>query len=322
MILALGLVGIPQIRLTSGWANYLFTPGSSLSSYGEMIAKREIHRILNTPRQSVSSIYYGTTSEQISLLETAVTAIRSLEVYPPLARSSQPRLWHTDLHMGNIFVSEQDPSQILSIIDWQSIQVAPTFLQARWPEFVTPPKDYKTGFTQPELPDNYSQLDSDEQEIAKYQRGLALRTKAYEVANFINDQVHHDAMNVPSVFRELFIRCGETREVGCVPLRSCLIELSTSWGDLKLPITCPFSFTKDEICTHESQFREYQEWNKVRGFAKEYLGTDDEGWISPELDFAEMRVRNENLLNLFLEKMAGNKSPEEVRKMWPFLDEP
>ena len=73
--------------------------------------------------------------------------MRLLETHPLLACSSQPRLWHTDLHMGNIFVSEQDPSQILSFIDWQLIQIAPTFLQARWPEFVTPPKGYKTGLT-------------------------------------------------------------------------------------------------------------------------------------------------------------------------------
>jgi len=171
------------------------------------------------------------------------------------------------------------------------------------------------------LPDDYSQLDPEEQEIAKYQRGLAYRTKAYEVSNFINNPVHHDAMNIPRVFRELFLHCGETWEVGCVPLRACLIELSTSWGDLKLSGACPFSFTKDELCAHEDQFKEYQEWHKVRDFAKEYLSTDDEGWVSPELDFDEMLVRNRNLLNLYLDKMAGDKSPAEVRKMWPFLEE-
>jgi hypothetical protein len=209
----------------------------------------------------------------------------------------------------------------LSFIDWQSIQVAPTFLQARWPEVVTPPKDYKTGFTQPELPDDYDQLDPKEQEVARYQWGLANRAKAYEVSNFLNDQVHHDAMNVPQVFRELFLRCSEIWEVGCALLRACLIELFTSWEDLNLSGTCPFSFSKDELSTHEDQFREYQEWHKVRDFAKEYLSTDDEGWISPELDFAEMRMRNRNLLNLFIEQMAGNKPPEEARKMWPFLEE-
>ena len=321
MISTQGLVGISQDLVTSGRANCVFTPGPSLSSYGEMLAKREIYRIQNVPRRNSSPIYYGTASEQIWLLQTAVTAMRSLEAYTLLARSSQPRLWHTDLHMGNIFVSEQDPSRILSFIDWQSTQVAPTFLQARWPEFVTPPKGYKTGFTQPELPDNYDQLNPEDQEIEKYKWGLANRTKAYEVSNFLNDQIHHDAMNVPRVFRELFLRCGETWDVGCVPLRACLIELSTSWGDLKLPGTCPFSFQKDELYAHEDQFREYQEWLKVRDFAKEYLSTDDEGWISPELDFAEMRIRNRNLLNLFVEQMAGERSPEEARKMWPFPEE-
>jgi hypothetical protein len=319
MISTRDLVCISLILYSDKRTNCFFTLGSSLSSYGTMLVKREIHRIQNIPRRNPSCPHYSSSSEKISLLQTAMTAMKSLDAYAPLTNHSQPRLWHTDLHMGNIFVSSQDPSKISSLIDWQSIQIAPSFLQARWPEFVTPPKGYKTGFTKPELPDTYEQMDAEEKEIAKYQWGLANRTKAYEVSNFLNDRVHHDAMNVPRVFRDLFIHCGEIWEVGCVPLRACLIDLFESWDDLELPSPCPFSFEKDELRAHEEQFREYTEWNEARDFAKEYLGTDDDGWISPELDFDEIRARNGRLLDLFVERMKGEKDPEEARRMWPFL---
>lgn len=128
-------------------------------------------------------------------------------------------------------------------------------------------------------------------------------------------------MNIPSVFRELFIRCGEAWDTGCVPLRACLIELSSSWRELELSDGCPVSFTGEEFASHEMQFKEYDEWHKAREFAKEYLGTDDEGWIPPEANFAEICAQNKELFNLFLDRTAGEKSPEEARKMWPFIEQ-
>jgi hypothetical protein len=295
--------------------------GLSLSAYGEMLAKREMHRILNTPRSNTSPMYYGTPSELISLLRTTITVMRVLETHPLLARSAHPRLWHTDLHMGNIFVAEQDPSRIVSLIDWQSIQVAPMFLQARWPVFLTPPKTHKPGFTEPQLPADFDKLDSDEQDLARDEWQRATNAKLYEAGSYLNDHAAYEAMNVPSVFWKLFVRCGEIWEVGCVPLRECLIEIFLSWAELGLPGTPPFSFREDEIRTHISQFKEYEECGIVRDFAKEYLDTYGDGWIPPEADFAEYCVQNKKLLNLFLDQMAGEMAPEEARKMWPFLED-
>jgi len=47
-----------------------------------------------------------------------------------LEKFQQPSIWHTDLHLGDIFVSQDSPPQILSLIDWQSVPIAPLFLQA------------------------------------------------------------------------------------------------------------------------------------------------------------------------------------------------
>ena len=46
---------------------------------------------------------------------------------------SGPVLWHTDLHLGNIFVSPDLPGTIEGIIDWQSSQIYPLFIQGSIP---------------------------------------------------------------------------------------------------------------------------------------------------------------------------------------------
>lgn len=48
------------------------------------------------------------------------------------------------------------------------------------------------------------------------------------------------------------------------------------------------------------------------------LHTDAEGWISPELDFEEKQRQNKELLGLLIERMAEEKTANEVTKMWPF----
>ncbi|PLB47576.1 hypothetical protein P170DRAFT_447520 [Aspergillus steynii IBT 23096] len=84
-------------------------------------------------------------------------------------------------------------------------------------------------------------------------------------------------MNVPCVFRELFIRTGETSDVGVVSLRECLIEIFQNWSN-----------------------------------------TDAEGWVAPQLDFAEKQSQNKELLSMYIARMEGKESPEEARRIWPF----
>ena len=181
-----------------------------------------------------------------------------------------------------------------------------------------PPHNYTKGLVKPKLPENFEQMDPDDKELAKYEMKQATSAKAYEVSTYLENRRAHNAMNIPRVFRELFVRCGETSEVGVIPLRACLIEIFQSWSQLGFTGECPYSFTPAEIQEHDSQFREYADWHRVQRLARECLDTDAEGWISPEMNIAEKRRQNEELRNMFVERMAGEKSAEEARKMWPF----
>ncbi|KAE8316763.1 phosphotransferase enzyme family protein [Aspergillus transmontanensis] len=275
-------------------------PWNTVADLGKSIAMRELYQISSKhPNDKQPTSGRASIQEQTQLLE-------------------YPTLWHSDLHMGNIFVSPDESSRIVSLIDFQSLSILPFFLQAQWPVFLKPPQNYIEGLVQPKLPGDFSELDEEGKTTALQELSQSKLAKAYEVATFLENRVAHNAMHIPRVFRELFIRCGEVSEVGVVPLRECLIEIFRNWSSLSFTGQCPYSFCAEEIATHEHQFSEYRAWNEVQRLAQECLDTDAEGWIAPQLNIEEKRRQNSELLSLYIKRMAGEKSPDEARAMWPF----
>ncbi|ETI22030.1 hypothetical protein G647_06100 [Cladophialophora carrionii CBS 160.54] len=298
--------------------NATLAPWLSLTEFGTALAQREIHRISQEPQGVHTVNHRGTAAEHVLLLETTIEVMKVVGTHSDLLHHSRPTLCHTDLHMGNIFVSEDDPSEISAFIDWQFIQIGPMFLQARWPVFLTPPKDYPVGIVKPKLPDDYEDLDEEGKKEADYRFKQAMTAKAYEIRCLLDNKDAYDAMQVPRVYRELFIRCGNTWEEGPAPLRECLIAISNNWHELGLPGECPYTFQAADIQKHEKQFEDYKEWHLAREFAKEYLDTDADGWIPPEIDFNRKQEQNKALFALYVERVAGQMSQEKIGMMGPF----
>jgi hypothetical protein len=120
---------------------------------------------------------------------------------PVLKKSVQLTIWQTDLHLGNIFVSEDSPPQILSLIDWQSIPIPPLFLQARWPVFLEPPDDYPEGLVKPKLASNYNELDGEEKKLADFKFNEINQAKGYEISSRLNNEPGYRAMTLPRVLK-------------------------------------------------------------------------------------------------------------------------
>ncbi|KAJ5203019.1 hypothetical protein N7449_005098 [Penicillium cf. viridicatum] len=296
-------------------------PWYSISTLGVSIAKREMLRISKNGQQDQALFYKGDIEEQTELLQATESVMELLDSNEILkGEASQPTLWHTDLHMGNIFVASDERSRIVSLIDLQSISILPAFLQAQWPVFLKPPQnyDYEKGIFEVKLRDDFDTLDKDSKMLAMREWSQVKLAKAYEISTLLEDKPAHRAMNVPRVFRELFLRCGEVSEIGVLPLRACLIELFQNWSDLGFSRECPLSFTQEQVDTHDRQFSEYQAWYKIQALAQECLDTDAEGWVAPGLDVDEKRTQNEELLTMYIESVAGEKSAEEARAIWPF----
>ena len=223
--------------------------------------------------------------------------------------------------MGNIFVSEKDPMEIVGLLDWQPRTILPLFLQVRFPIFLEPPENFSRGLHLPKVPDDFNKLDSEDKNIALAEKEQAMRAKAYELSTFRQDREAFEALQVPDVLRQLYHRCGSTHDDGIIPLRECLIEISNTCERLGIPAPLPYSFTDEELSIHEEEFDEYRKWHDVQVLVQRALETDAEGWISPEVDWDKTRTQNRTLLDLFVKKMALDKAPEEAKRMWPFPEE-
>ncbi|EFR02271.1 phosphotransferase enzyme family protein [Nannizzia gypsea CBS 118893] len=105
-------------------------PWSSLLDYRMAIGCREgiaIRTLKQFPKQCV--MFCGPGAYQPTLKKK----LAAVELYPQILQHILPRetgltsghLWHNDLHAENIFVNPNKPTEIMGIIDWQSLQIAP-----------------------------------------------------------------------------------------------------------------------------------------------------------------------------------------------------
>ncbi|KAK9655191.1 hypothetical protein V6Z96_003383 [Aspergillus fumigatus] len=72
-------------------------------------------------------LYHGSVQNHLRLLEDAQIVLRQITTDSQIKTTSSPLLFHPDLHMRNIFISEDEPSLISSIIDWQAANIEPAF---------------------------------------------------------------------------------------------------------------------------------------------------------------------------------------------------
>jgi hypothetical protein len=294
-----------------------------LSSFGIALVERETALLEQTSTTIKSDPPRGSQEEQLAALRMTKDVMAMMDNESLLfAKLSEPVLWHTDLHMGNIYVSHKDPVEIVSIIDWQSIVVSPLFLQARFPEFLPVGEDYVLGTKDfPQLPPNFDDMDAADREYAAYKLKEAKLAKAYELSTGSANTLAYKAFWLPSFLRELFTRCGEVSEEGEIPLQACLIELSKAWHDLRFPAPSPLSFSAAELQRHEQQFDAYRTFHGVHEIARKALCTDAEGWIAPQLDFAALQRRNRELMEgLMGRSKEFDMVPDDVRRIWPFRE--
>ncbi|KAJ5570619.1 uncharacterized protein N7459_010049 [Penicillium hispanicum] len=294
-------------------------PWKTISDLGISLINRSLLTSVDHLSPKLPTSLKGALQEHSLVLDMAKAIMSAVANNPKIRGQSQPTLWQTDLHMGNIFVAEDDPAKVTGFIDWQHTSISPSFLQVRWPIFLAPPEGYQEGQVMPQLPPNFENMDDEEKEIALYIKSKATWTKAYEVAAFLNNREAWRAMRVPSPLKELFRRCGQTWEEGIIPLRETLIELFRNQRELGFEAeSLPLRFTDEQIALHTKEFETYQEWHEIRSFLKQILDTDDDGWIPPERDFKEMKARNRMLFDHYVSEMGSSKTSDEVRDFWPF----
>lgn len=250
-------------------------------------------------------------SEHKLLLEKYEQAIDAL--IPKDKDLQRPTLWHTDLNSRNIFISATGHPSLNSIIDWQTTQILPLYLQAQSPLFIEDDIHIsdETASHDPELK---KLKDSRTVRDAWVHKVYAAGTRAYNPLLF-------KALSFPhrSLLCDVIYYAGQIGNDSIHPFRESLIKLYNSWERIS-PYSSPFSFTLEEQRQHQDKYNEWASDERGKRGLEEQIGIRHDGWV-PMDEFENAKKINEDLKKAFI-ATAPSGLEEEYDKKWPFQSTP
>jgi hypothetical protein len=225
-----------------------------------------------------------------------------------IRNAATPTLFHPDLHKRNIFVSDDDPTIITGIIDWQSSSIEPAFWYANEiPDFARP-------VAHPSLKD---QLEPNSERCAK----------AFNICTqFLVPKLSGPRLMDEALFRP-FRYCYRTWKDGAVAFRHDLIETSQHWKELGFAGSCPFPIpAPEELAAHQKEYKTFEAAHDLRYNLSSLLNTASDGWVPPE-DWEATESAAKEMLDGMLQAVLTNENPDDdepikdegdLRKIWPF----
>ena len=237
-------------------------------------------------------------------------------------------LWHTDLHLDNIFVKPQDPSEITAIIDWQAVHIAPLFMQARRPAFLDLDDAIlqDSGLDDVDLPEYYENLSKADQEKVRRARGAKLLWKLHEAELACQCQVVNEGIECgESLPGRLVAYAGNVFSDGEPLVDDLLIQMQHEWisfvDDIKKE-SCHLHFTESDIVNHKEQFALWA--NSIR-LKKEFLSRFGQshfwdGRVAHD-EYKAGKAKMKTLQDEFVAQHSSNElEQEQWVKAWPFTD--
>lgn len=234
--------------------------------------------------------------------------IKKIAEDPRIQNAAGPVMLHPDLHKRNIFVSEDDPTIITAIIDWQSSSIEPAFWYANEvPDFAQPIRD----------PSCEDQIEPKSEACAK----------AYDICT----QFLIPKLSEPRLMDEAFFRpfryCYRTWEDGAVAFREELIQTSRRWKELGLAESCPFPLPgPDEYAVHRKDYKLFEAAHQLKHSLSSLLNTPSDGWVPPE-HWEATESAHKEIFRGMLQEVLGNEHPDndepirdetDLREIWPF----
>ncbi|KAM5442588.1 hypothetical protein MferCBS31731_002467 [Microsporum ferrugineum] len=301
----------PHCRSSTYWNNnvgeqryYRFKPPNrgpwhDLPSYASALIDSGFARLppANQPlslQQQAS--YQGSIDRHVELLKTAQDVFPHLVQHPEIQANSSPTLFHPDLHKRNIFVSQDDPTTVTGIIDWQGASIEPAFYYAdEVPDFAKIPAE--------------GVPDSAEESLCyqAYEVGLALLAPRLGATRKIDETLLRP-----------FRYCHRTWRDGFIPFTHELMRLKDSWGKLGLQKDCPIpTMGAEEKSFYEEQLGIYDGMLEFRRDMIEILGIEEDGWVSAER-WEEVKKAHQGFYETLMDRMENDESRQELRTIWPF----
>ena len=270
---------------------------------------------------------------------TSIPKLSALTNYLKVAKHLLPKdesfrasiMWHSDLHANNIFVNPEKPTEIVGIIDWQSVHLSPFFLQARHPALIEFNGPIPEGLGRIELPENFDEMSADQQKEAKMLRSAQSLYKLYEV-----DLLQRNK----SIFRALQYRetlagkitglAGSLFSDGEPIVNGMLMAVEKEWLNIVGPgpdgqpsVPCPLVFSAQERTLQSEHEAQWVRGVELMEAVLEQLGAFRgwDGWVN-HADYELMEAKLEKCLEDFLDREAKSDAQRtEWIKAWPFAEQ-
>ena len=252
--------------------------------------------------------FQGSVDEHLQLLHTGSIALQQLVNNTHIQNNKAPTMFHSDLHKRNVFVSEENPMVVTGFIDWQLTRIEPAFYYADdAPDFATLP---------------VSNEETQTNKSAKVKELESLCSQAYVAGLALLAPRMNAARNVNETLLRPFRYCHRTWRDSPVPFTYELLELQKHWNTLgfKEPCSLPQDFTDpDSGQAHVYREREemFNDAMEIKGDLLEMIGTDDEGWVPPEL-LEEKKSIDQCLWNAILCNAEDKKDRNDLQSIWSF----
>jgi Ser/Thr protein kinase RdoA (MazF antagonist) len=252
--------------------------------------------------------YQGSIETHKKLLNYGRAMLKELAKSSRIQNTASPVMFHPDLHKRNIFVSEEDPTVVSAIIDWQSTSIEPTFWYAdAIPDFAQPISD-----------------PADEDKIEPKSEACA---KAYDYCiQFLAPKLSA-ARSTDEAYLRLFRYCYRTWEDGAVAFHEELIQTSQQWTELGFALLSPFPLPcPDDIAVHQKEYKRFEAAQQLRHSLSSLLNTASDGWVPPE-DWEGTESAHREVFEGMLQEVLGNEQPDDdepirgendLREIWPF----
>jgi hypothetical protein len=254
--------------------------------------------------------YQGSIETHKKLLTYGRAILKEMAKSSQIQNAASPVMFHPDLHKRNIFVSEDDPTVVSAIIDWQSTSIEPAFWHAdETPDFARP------------VPDPSSE---EEDRIEPKSEACA---QAYDVCLQFWAPRLSAARSIDDAYLRPFRYCYRTWEDGAVAFREELIQTSRRWEELGFAAPCPFPLPgRDDLALHREEYKLFEAAQQLRQSLPSLLNTASDGWVPPQ-DWEATEAAHREIFEGMLQEILGNEQPDDdepirgendLREIWPF----
>ncbi|EPE32785.1 Protein kinase-like (PK-like) [Glarea lozoyensis ATCC 20868] len=285
----------------------------------KMFLEQHGHSRLNYARSRVEP---EMPEEMLDLLDTHLKLTPAMVPPPTTEDIDAFTLWHSDLHLDNIFV---DPNtlQITSVIDWQSTAATSFFCHCEVPKMVRHREPVSLDLSDlPKRRDCAKDASQNEIDFAeKMHRSEHLHQYYLQITRRDNSR-HWAALKLDDEIQvqpvKIVQQLWESNTMFF--LRRALMRIVTNWERL-CPDSgpCPVSFSDENISLFNREVEK-------RGFVSDTLnliqnnyGLNPDGTVVPS-KYNEMQAELNRLKAVCLEAAETDEERIDVEKLWPFQD--